>query len=134
MTTKIYGTSDDLIEFEGDIYDEIGAYEAQDKGILLSDGTVLECSYPKTPDLGVWGFKLIRAGSLFDRIEECNDEDAEVYSDVVYFKEGLTDFWEIIPEHKQEVLDLLDQHCIEDLTYVSHHEKLMRCMYIEQEY
>lgn len=46
MTTKIYGTSDDLIEFEGDIYDEIGAYEAQDKGILLSDGTVLECSSP----------------------------------------------------------------------------------------
>ena len=32
MATKIYGTSDDLIEFEGDIYDEIGAYEAQDKG------------------------------------------------------------------------------------------------------
>ena len=58
MTTKIYGTPDDLIEFEGDIYDEIGAYEAQDKGILLSDGTVLECS---SPDLGVWGFKLIRA-------------------------------------------------------------------------
>lgn len=24
MATKIYGTSDDLIEFEGDIYDEIG--------------------------------------------------------------------------------------------------------------
>lgn len=47
MATKIYGTSDDLIEFEGDIYDEIGAYKAQDKGILLSDGTVLECSYHK---------------------------------------------------------------------------------------
>lgn len=44
MTTKIYGTSDDLIEFEGDIYDEIGAYKAQDKGILLSDGTVLAAS------------------------------------------------------------------------------------------
>lgn len=134
MATKIYGQSDDLIEFRGDIDDEIGAYKAQDKGILLSDGTVLECSYTKAPGLRVWGFKLIRAGRLFDRIEECNDEDAEVYSDVVYFKDGLTDFWEIIPEHKQEVLDLLDQHCIEDLTYVSHHEKLMRCMYIEQEY
>lgn len=88
----------------------------------------------KTPGLGVWGFKLIRAGRLFDRIEECNDEDDEVYSDVVYFKDGLTDFWEIIPEHKQKVLDLLDQHCIEDLTYVSHHEKLMQCMYVEPEY
>lgn len=134
MATKIYGSSDDLIEFEGDIYDEIGAYKAQDKGILLSDGTVLECSYPKTPGLGVWGFKLIRAGSLFDRIEECNDEDAEVYSDVVYFKDGLTDFWEIISEHKQKVLDLLDQFSIEELTSVSPHEKLMQCMCSEQEY
>ncbi len=134
MATKIYGSSDDLIEFEGDIYDEIGAYKAQGKGILLSDSTVLECSYPKAPGLGVWGFKLIRAGRFFDRIEECNDENAEIHSDIVFFKDGLTDFWEIMPEHKQEVLDLLDQHCIEDLTYVSHHEKLMRCMYIEQEY
>lgn len=86
MTTKIYGCSDDLVEFRGDIDNEIGAYEAQDKGILLSDGTVLECSYPKTPELGVWGFKLVCAGLLFDRIEECNDEDAEVYSDVVFFQ------------------------------------------------
>nr|DAX29973.1 MAG TPA: hypothetical protein [Caudoviricetes sp.] len=134
MTTKIYGQSDDLIEFRGDIEDEIGAYMAQGKGLLLSDGTVLECSYPKTPGLGVWGFKLVRAGRLFDRIEECNDENAEIYSDIVHFKDGLTDFWEIIPEHKQKVLDLLDQHCIEDFAYVSHHEKLMQCMYIEQEY
>ena len=134
MTTKIYGQSDDLIEFRGDIDDEIGAYKAKGKGILLSDGTVLECTYPKAPGLGVWGFKVLRAGSLFDRIEECNDEDAEVYSDVVFFKDGLTDFWEILPEHKQKALDLLDQHCIEDFNYVSHHEKLMRCMYIEQEY
>lgn len=134
MTTRIYGTSDDLIEFEGDIYDEIGAYEAQDKGILLSDGTVLECSYPKAPGLGVWGFKLIRAGSLFDRIEECNDEDAEVYSDVVFFKDGLTDFWEILPEHKQKALDLLNKYNIEELITVSPHEQLMQCMYDEQEY
>lgn len=134
MTTKIYGQSDDLIEFRGDIDDEIGAYKAQDKGILLSDGTVLECSYPKTPGLGVWGFKLIRAGNLFDRIEECNDEDAEVYSDVVYFKDGLTDFWEILPEHKQKVLDLLNKYNIEELITVSPHEQLMQCMHDEPEY
>lgn len=129
MTTKIYGTSDDLIEFEGDIYDEIGAYEAQDKGILLSDGTVLECSYPKTPDLGVWGFKLIRAGHLFDRIEECNDEDADIYSDIVHFKDGLKAHWEILPDRMREVLDLLANHSIEELTAVSPHEQLMQCMY-----
>lgn len=134
MTTKIYGCSDDLVEFRGDIEDEIGAYMAQGKGLLLSDGTVLECSYPKTPDLGVWGFKLVRTGRLFDRIEECNDEDAEVYSDVVYFKDGLTDFWEILPEHKQKVLDLLNKYNIEELITVSPHEQLMQCMYDEQEY
>ena len=134
MTTKIYGQSDDLIEFRGDIDDEIGAYMVQGKPLFLSDGTVLECSYPKTPGLGVWGFKLIRAGSLFDRFEECNDADAEVYSDVVFFKDGLTDFWEILPEHKQKVLDLLNKYNIEELITVSPHEQLMQCMYDEPEY
>lgn len=134
MTTKIYGQSDDLIEFRGDIDDEIGAYMVQGKPLFLSDGTVLECSYPKTPDLGVWGFKVIRAGLLFERIEECNDENAEVYSDVVLFKDGLTDFWEILPEHKQKVLDLLKKYNIEELITVSPHEQLMQCMYDEQEY
>lgn len=134
MATKIYGQSDDLIEFRGDIDDEIGAFNAKGKGILLSDGTLLECSYPKVPGLGVWGFKVLRAGSLFDRIEECNDEDAEVYSDVVFFKDGLTDFWEILPEHKQKALDLLNKYNIEELITVSPHEQLMQCMYDEQEY
>lgn len=134
MATKIYGCSDDLIEIRGDIDDEIGAYMAQGKGLLLSDGTVLECSYPKAPRLGVWGFNVLHAGSLLDRIEECNDEDAEVYSDVVYFKDGLTDFWEILPEHKQKALDLLNKYNIEELITVSPHEQLMQCMYDEQEY
>lgn len=134
MTTKIYGQSDDLIEFRGDIDDEIGAYNAKGKGILLSDGTVLECTYPKAPGLGVWGFNVLHAGSLLDRIEECNDEDAEVYSDVVFFKDGLTDFWEILPEHKQKVLDLLNKYNIEELITVSPHEQLMQCMHDEPEY
>lgn len=130
MTTKIYGTSDDLIEFEGDIYDEIGAYMAQGKGLLLSDGTVLECSYPKAPGLGVWGFNVLHAGSLLDRIEECNDENAEIHSDIVYFKDGLDDHWEIMPDCMQKVLDLLANHSIEELTAISPHEKLMQCMYV----
>lgn len=101
MATKIYGSSDDLIEFEGDIYDEIGAYKAQDKGILLSDGTVLECSYPKAPGLGIWGFKLIRAGSLFDRIEEC----ADVHIMLEQFQMLIT------PEDKKE----FDKICMDKL-------------------
>ena len=129
MATKIYGSSDDLIEFEGDIYDEIGAYKAQDKGILLSDGTVLECSYPKAPGLGVWGFKLIRAGRLFDRIEECNDENAEIHSDIVHFKDGLKAHWEILPTRMQQVLELVNKYTIEELNSESPHEKFMECIY-----
>ena len=129
MATKIYGTSDDLIEFEGDIYDEIGAYNAKGKGILLSDGTVFECSYPKAKGLGVWGFNVLHAGSLLDRIEECNDEDAEIYSDIVYFKDGLDEYWEILPDRMAKVLDLLANHSIEELITKSPHEKLMECMY-----
>lgn len=129
MTTKIYGQSDDLIEFEGDIYDEIAAYEAQGKGILLSDGTLLECSYPKVPGLAVWGFKVLRAGSLFDRIEECNDEDADIYSDIVHFKDGLKAHWEILPRRKQEVLELLNKYSIEELVCKSPHEEFMQCIY-----
>ena len=102
MTTKIFGCSDDLVEFRGDIEDEIGAYMAQGKGLLLSDGTVLECSYPKAPDLGVWGFKLIRAGHLFDRIEECNDEDAEVYSDFPPSLHKRALFLSFLPSQLQE--------------------------------
>ena len=48
MTTKIYGTSDDLIEFEGDIYDEIGAYKAQDKGYFYQ---MAQCSNARIPRL-----------------------------------------------------------------------------------
>ena len=48
MATKVYGASDDLIEFEGDVAGEVGAYGTDDKdhGVLLvfSDGTMLEVS------------------------------------------------------------------------------------------
>lgn len=129
MATKIYGQSDDLIEFRGDIDDEIGAFNAKGKGILLSDGTLLECSYPKVPGLGVWGFKVLRAGSLFDRIEECNDQDADIYSDIVHFKDGLKAYWEILPRRKQEVLELVNKYTIEELCSKSPHEKFMDCIY-----
>lgn len=102
MTTKIYGQSDDLIEFRGDIDDEIGAYNAKGKGILLSDGTVLECTYPKAPGLGVWGFNVLHAGSLLDRIEECNDEDAEVYSDFPPSLHKRALFLSFLPSQLQE--------------------------------
>lgn len=92
MATKIYGCSDDLVEIVGDISDEIGCHGTDDKerGVLLvgNDGTALEVKYGKG-GMGIWKITLLKRGELFDRIEQCTDEDADPYSDVVYFKDGL---------------------------------------------
>lgn len=90
--TKVYGCSDDLIEFDGDVHGEVSCYgtDRQEHGVLVifSDGSLLEIKYGKM-DMGIWGIQLIRAGTLFDRIEPCMDENAKPYSDVAHFKPGL---------------------------------------------
>lgn len=90
--TRIHGRSDDLIEFHGDVYGEVGCVGTDDReqGVLLmcSDGTVLEVKYGKG-GLAIWGVTLIRKGDLFDRIDPCTDEDADPYSDVAVFQPGL---------------------------------------------
>lgn len=85
--TKVYGTSDDLIEFEGDVSGEVGCC---DNGVLLvfSDGTILEVKYGKL-GRAIWGITLHKQGELFDRIELCDDEDADIYSDIAHFRDGL---------------------------------------------
>lgn len=102
--TKIYGQSDDNIYVDGEYsgqYTYFGTLDS-DKGILLivSDGTILEIKYGKL-DLGIWGINIIKTGNLFDRIDYCTDEDAEIYSDIAHFKEGISFIyacseWEII--------------------------------------
>ena len=92
MATKVYGASDDLIEFEGDVGGEVGNY-GTDEGehgelIIFSDGTLLEAKYGKA-DMAVWGMTLINAGSLYKGIIPCSDEDADPHSDVVLFNDGL---------------------------------------------
>ena len=98
MATKIYGSSDDLVEIESnsiqDVEGEVSYYSSKysdkDKGVLIicSDGTLLEVKYGKG-GLGIWAVNLLNTGNLFKEIEPCTDEDAEIYSDVAYFKDGL---------------------------------------------
>ena len=90
MATRIYGASDDLIEFEGDVRGETGGGD-EDPGTLLvcSDGTLLSVKYGKPGLGGVWGIGMIVKGSLFDRIDPCADEDADIYSDIAHFRDGL---------------------------------------------
>lgn len=92
MATEVYGASDDLIEFEGDVYGEVGAYGTDDReqGVLIvcSDGTLLEVKYGKAGQ-AIWGITCLKAGELFNRIDPCDDEDADRYSDTAYFNSGL---------------------------------------------
>jgi hypothetical protein len=90
--TTIHGNSDDLVSCYGDISDEYGCFGTDDRnqGIILScsDGTVLEAKYGKL-GLGIWEIKCHREGSLFEKIETCNDDEAKIYSDQAHFKAGL---------------------------------------------
>lgn len=79
---KVYGCSDDLIEIEGSSYkeDEIGCYN-RDVRIWFEDGTVIRVGYSKK-DLGVWWVEIEFAGYAEKKIQYCNDEEADIYSDI----------------------------------------------------
>ena len=105
MATKIYGASDDLIEFEGEYEGEVGAYGTDDreKGALVvcSDGTVAEVKYSKG-GAGIWGINLLKKGALFQGIDLCTDADARPHSDVLTLGDGVkwiyaaTRDWELV--------------------------------------
>lgn len=94
MKTKIYGASDDLIEIEGAINDELGCYYKKRTHITCSDGTQAVISYD-----GNWNIKVKETGILFDKIITSNpneephtDIDAKecsAYSDVLVLKDGV---------------------------------------------
>ncbi len=90
--TVIYGASDDLIEFGGEFTGEVGCYGTDDKehGVLVvvSDGTLLEVKYGKNNE-AIWEVKLIKNGSLLLRIDQCDNSDADPYSDVAHFGPGV---------------------------------------------
>lgn len=79
---RIYGASDDLVEIEGSEYqeNEIGCFDSQVR-IWFKDGTVILVGYPKE-DTAVWWIKVENRGVGYWRLTECDDEDAEIYSDI----------------------------------------------------
>ena len=97
MTTTVTGHSHDVIELEGDLCDEFyPGYEDQKGTIGFSDGTLLHYEYDSD---GIWRFKPIVKGSLFDRIEL--GSVSEDTFDVVHFKDGLT--WAIMTKGEGNV-------------------------------
>jgi hypothetical protein len=94
MSTRIYGQSDDLIEFDGDVSGEVGCYQHNEDDdrpalIVCSDGTVIAVLYGDDVVGAVWKLAVKHAGPLFDRIELCDDEDADPHSDQAFFRDGL---------------------------------------------
>ena len=77
---KVYGCSDDLVEIEGNYEDEIVCYDRNVR-IVFRDGTKILVGYGK-PGLGVWWIKVEKQGTAKQALTICEDEDAEIYSDI----------------------------------------------------
>lgn len=79
---KVYGYSDDNLALDGAPCpaDEIGCFDSTVE-VRFSDGTKIKAGYPKK-DKGIWWIKVLEKGTAPQTLTECNDEDAEIYSDV----------------------------------------------------
>ena len=88
--TRVYGQSDDNVYAEGDIDGQYSCYGIDENPAMLiaSDGTLFMIKYGKA-DLAIWGITIIKKGTLFDRLEICGNDNADIYSDIIYFKNGL---------------------------------------------
>ena len=86
MSTTIYGHSDDLIEFEGDVDGEAHCDIHKAVLIVASDGTCLRMHCDEDD---VWRIKIVNTGMLLDRIDVCFKPSKDNYSDIVHFLDGL---------------------------------------------
>lgn len=90
MVTRIYGASDDLIEIDGQIYDEIDAYSPRPKEfeIKTSNGTLATIMYNGkwviTPiENGTDFIKIVKSVGDDSRHTEEHTDDVPSYSDVL---------------------------------------------------
>ena len=75
----IYGSSDDLIEIEGDIVEEFDCTDGEERFLAFSDGTVLSVEYTNG---GIWRINRVKNGGASYSKVEATDPDDE-YSDKV---------------------------------------------------
>lgn len=80
---KLYGSSDDLIEFEGDVRWEISDSKAGEAGevLALSDGSLIAVTYD-----GIWHFDVRFVGSSNpQKVFAATDSNGDQYSDIIEF-------------------------------------------------
>ena len=89
---RIYGCSDDLVEIEGSMYDnEIGCdYNDPKARIRFEDGTIIRISYGKK-DKAIWDIVIEAVGTAKFDLTICDDEDAEIYSDIFEIDSEIVD-------------------------------------------
>lgn len=97
---KIYGASDDIvvIEKDGKCTDEIDCFD-KDVIITFSDGTVILVGYSK-PNLAVWYIKVKSKNNSAQNLVRCEDEDAEIYSDIFTIGADISDI-EVVGKDKK---------------------------------
>ena len=89
---KVYGYSDDIVcieHVEGGCT-EVDCY-CKDVLLTFEDGTIIHTGYPKKGK-GVWWIEVKEQGTAYYSLEVCEDEDAEVYSDVFYIDAELSEY------------------------------------------
>ena len=79
---RVYGYSDDNLVIEGAPYpnDEISCFERIVR-IGFTDGTIIDAWYGKKGQ-AIWTIKVIEKGTARQTLTICEDEDADIYSDV----------------------------------------------------
>lgn len=94
MKTIIYGASDDLIEIDGAVSEEVNKIDAKNIPIVCSDGTKAKITYN-----GTWDIEVIEAGKLYNIVERGSEEetphknddckDVPGYSDALILDAGI---------------------------------------------
>ena len=81
---KVYGYSDDIvcIEHIDGGCTEVDCFQ-QDVRILFEDGTAIRVGYSKET-AAIWWIEIEERGTATQNLVVCEDENAEVYSDVFY--------------------------------------------------
>jgi hypothetical protein len=98
-TLKVFGHSDDLVELEGDIANELAFYpDDDDKGMTLGlgDGTCLTVIYSEA---GIWRITPVAIGpcTKMDK-KEAVDSDEDDYSDTVTLTSTVPFKWAVLGE------------------------------------
>jgi hypothetical protein len=87
MSTRLYGSSDDLVCLEGMINEEYGA---SDRPVLavFNDGTIAKIEYGMKVE-GVWGIVVLKHGTQFLDFRECTDPESDTYTDELIMDQPL---------------------------------------------